>query len=50
MAMSENLGLNSQMQQMNFRQNELKDLQDAYDSYSTKFEEIGELRRWRQTC
>ena len=43
MAMSETLGLNSQMQQINFRQNELKDLQDAYDSYSTKFEEIGNL-------
>ena len=43
MAMSENLGLNSQMQQINFRQQELKDWQDTYDSYSTKFKEIGEL-------
>ena len=43
MAMSENLGLNSQIQQMNFRQQEFKELQDEYDSYSTKFKEIGEL-------
>jgi len=43
MAMSGTWGLNSHMQQMNFRQQELKDLQDVYDSYSTKFKEIGEL-------
>ena len=42
MAMSETLGLNSPIQ-MNFRQQELKELQDEYDSYSTKFKEIGEL-------
>ena len=42
MAMSETLGLNSPIQ-MNFRQQELKELQDEYDSYSTKFEEIGNL-------
>ena len=39
MAMSETLGLNK----LNFRQQEFKELQDAYDSYSTKFKEIGEL-------
>ena len=42
MAMSETLGLNSTMQ-TNFRQQEFQELQDAYDSYSTKFKEIGEL-------
>ena len=42
MAMSETLGLNSPIQ-MNFRQQEFKELQDEYDSYSTKFKEIGEL-------
>jgi len=42
MAMSETLGLNSTMQ-TNFRQQEFQGLQDEYDSYSTKFKEIGEL-------
>lgn len=42
MAMSETLGLNSPIQ-MNFRQQEFKELQDEYDSYSTKFKEICEL-------
>jgi len=40
MALSETLGLNIQM---NFKHQEFKELQDAYDSYSTKFKEIGEL-------
>jgi len=39
MAMSEKLGLNT----LNFRQQEFKELQDEYHSYSTKFKEIGEL-------
>lgn len=43
MAISEKLGLNTQIHQMNFRQQELKDLRDSYDSYLNKFEEIGNL-------
>ena len=40
MAMSKTLGLNSPLQ-MNFRHQEFKEIQDEYDSYSTKFKEIG---------
>jgi hypothetical protein len=40
MALSETLGLNIKM---NFKQQEFKEVQDEYDSYSTKFKEIGEL-------
>ena len=43
MAMSETLGLNSTMQ-TNFRQQEFQGLQDEYDSYSTKFKEIGKVK------
>ena len=42
MAMSKTLGLNSPLQ-MNFRHQEFKEIQDEYDSYSTKFKEIGGL-------
>lgn len=42
MAMSETLGLNSPIQ-MKLRQQEFQNLQDEYDSYSTKFHEICEL-------
>ena len=40
MAMSKNLGLNAQM---NFQEQEFKEMQDEYNSYSAKFKEIGEL-------
>jgi len=43
MALSKNLGLNSPIQQTNFRQQEFKELQDEYESYSIKFKNIGEL-------
>ena len=44
MAIGGSLGINQQFSKINFRENELKELQQTYENYKIQFEEIGKLK------